>query len=91
VARGRLENQLSDPVFPPKANAADERLAQRLCARHGDLVTFLRRPGLRATDRRPELAARFTVVLRNAWAQTFLMSTWRPCWQQGRSALDFLS
>ena len=27
VARGRLENQLSDLVFPPKANAANERLA----------------------------------------------------------------
>jgi hypothetical protein len=30
VARGRLENQLADLVFPPKANAANERLAQRL-------------------------------------------------------------
>src|SRR5262245_55496955 len=30
VARGRLESQLSDLVFPPKANAANERLAQHL-------------------------------------------------------------
>jgi hypothetical protein len=30
VARGRLESQLSDPVFPPKANAASERLARHL-------------------------------------------------------------
>src|SRR5262249_57150601 len=27
VVRGRLENQLSDLVYPPKANAANERLA----------------------------------------------------------------
>jgi transposase len=32
VARGRLENQLSDLVFPPKTNAANERLAQHLWA-----------------------------------------------------------
>ena len=30
VARGRLENQLSDLIFPPKTNAANERLAQHL-------------------------------------------------------------
>jgi hypothetical protein len=32
VARGHLENQLADLVFPPKTNAANERLAQR-CSR----------------------------------------------------------
>ena len=26
-----------------------------------------------------------------ARAQSVLMSVWRTCWQQGRSALDFLS
>jgi hypothetical protein len=30
VARGRLENQLSDMILPPKTNAANERLAQHL-------------------------------------------------------------
>ena len=44
-----------------------------------------------ATDRRAELATRFAVVLRKAWAQTFLMSVWRACRQQGRSATHFLS
>jgi transposase len=44
---------------------------------------------------------RFGVILRKAWgdsrtwvgarAQSVLMSVWRTCWQQGRSALDFLS
>src|SRR5690242_2239467 len=41
------------------------------------------------------------VILRKVWggsrtwagarAQSVLMSVWRTCWQQGRSALDFLS
>lgn len=100
VACGRLESQLSDLVFPPKTNAANERLAQHLWAHRDDLFTFLRRPGLDATNWRAELAIRFGVILRKVWggsrtwagarAQSVLMSVWRTCWQQGRSALDFL-
>jgi transposase len=101
VARGRLEKQLSDLVFPPKTNAANERLAQHLWSHRDDLFTFLRQPGLDATNWRAELAIRFGVILRKVWggsrtwagarAQSVLMSVWRTCWQQGRSALDFLS
>jgi transposase len=101
VARGRLESQLFDLVFPPKTNAANERLAQHLWAHRADLFTFLRQPGLDATNWRAELAIRFGVILRKVWggsrtwpgapAQSVLMSVWRTCWQQGRSALDFLS
>ncbi len=101
VARGRLENRLSDLIFPPKANAVNERLAQHLWAHRDDLFTFLRQPGLDATNWRAELAIRFGVILRKVWggsrtwagarAQAVLMSVWRTCWQQGRSALDFLS
>ena len=101
VARGRLENQLSDLIFPSKTNAANERLAQHLWAHRDDLFTFLRQPGLDATNWRAELAIRFGVILRKVWggsrtwagarAQSLLMSVWRTCWQQGRSALDFLS
>jgi transposase len=101
VAGGRLENQLSDLVFPPKTNAANERLAQHLWAHRDDLFTFLRQPGLDATNWRAELAIRFGVILRKVWggsrtwagarAQAVLMSVWRTCWQQGGSALDFLS
>src|SRR5262249_22854290 len=50
VARGHLENQLSDLLFPPKANAANERLAQHLWEHREDLFTFLRQPGLDATN-----------------------------------------
>jgi transposase len=65
------------------------------------LVTFLRQPGLDATNWRAELAIRFGVILRKvcggsrtwpgARAQSVLVSVWRTCWQQGRSALEFLS
>jgi transposase len=101
VARGRLENRLSDLIFPPKSNAANETLAQHLWNHRHELFTFLRQPGLDATNWRAELAIRFGVILRKVWggsrtwngarAQSVLMSVWRTCWQQGRSALDFLS
>jgi transposase len=101
VARGHLENELADVVFPPKTNAANERLAQHLWNHRDDLFTFLRQPGLDATNWRAELAIRFGVILRKVWggsrtwagarAQSVLMSVWRTCWQQGRSAVDFLS
>ena len=101
MARGRLENELADLVFPPKKNAANERLAQHLWAHRDDLFTFLSQPGLDATNWRAELALRFGVVLRKvrggnrpwagARAQPVLISVWRTCWQQGRSALDYLN
>jgi transposase len=101
VARGRLENQLSGLVVPPKANAANERLAQHLWEHRDDLVTFLREPWLEATDGRAVLAIRFGAILRKVWggsrtwagarAQSVRMSVWRTCWQQGRPTLVFLS
>jgi transposase len=101
VACGRLENQLSDLIFPLKTNAANETLAQHLWNHRDDLFTFLHQPGLDATNWRAELAIRFGVILRKVWggnrtwvgarAQSVLMSVWRTCWQQGRSALDILS
>jgi transposase len=101
VARGRLANELADAIFPAKSNAASERLAQHLWGHLDHLLTFLSVPGLDATNWRAELAIRFGVILRKVWggnrtwagarAQAVLMSVWRTCWQQGRSALDFLS
>ena len=62
---------------------------------------FIRVPGLDATNWRAELAIRFGMIYRKVWggnrtwagarAQSVLMSVWRTCWQQGSSALDFLS
>src|SRR5262249_17644690 len=67
VARGRRQNQLSDLIFPPKTNAANERLAHQLWAHCDDLFPFLRQPGLDATNWRAELAIRFGVILRKVW------------------------
>jgi transposase len=101
VAHGRLEKQLSELIFPPNMSAAKARSAQHLWNHRDELLTFLRQPGLDATNWRAELAIRFGVILRKVWggsrtwagarAQSVLMSVWRTCWQQGRSALDFLS
>jgi transposase len=101
VARGLLDNELADAIFPLKSNAANERLAQHLWNHRDQLLTFWRVPSLDATNGRAELAIRFGVILRKVWggsrtwvgarAQAVLMSVWRTCWQQGRSALDFLS
>jgi transposase len=101
VARGRLANELVRAVFPPKSDPANERLAKHLWEHKAQLFTFLAVPGLEATNWRAERAIRFGVILRKVWggnrtwagarAQAVLMSVWRTCWQQGRSALDFLS
>src|SRR6516164_7638496 len=101
VCRGRLHNQLLDVIYPSKSNDANDCFAQHLWGHLDDLLTFLKLPGLDATNWRAELAIRFGVILRKVWggnrtwagarAQSVLMSVWRTCWQQGRSALDFLS
>jgi transposase len=87
----------------PTANRLPPSRSTRstLWAHRDDLLTFLRQPGLDATKWRAELAIRVGVILRKVWggsrtwggarAQSVLMSVWRTCWQQGRSALDFLS
>jgi transposase len=72
-----------------------------LWAQRDALSTFLRQPGQDATNWRAELAIRFGVILHKVWggsrtwagarAQSVLMSVWRTCWQQGRSAPDFFS
>jgi|RhiMetdeSRZDD1v2_1073273.scaffolds.fasta_scaffold377781_1 transposase len=101
VCRGRLHNQLLDAVLPTRVNSANERLAQHVWKHHDQLFTFLKRPGIDATNWRGELAMRFGVILRKVWggnrtwigarAQASLMSIWRTCWQRCHSALNFLS
>jgi transposase len=101
VCRGRLHNELLDTIYPVKSNAANETFAQHLWNHRGDLLTFLKFPGLDATNWRGELAIRFGVILRKVWggnrtwtgarAQSVLMSVWRTCWQRGQNAVNFLS
>jgi hypothetical protein len=47
-----------------ETDAANQRLAQHLWADRDSLFTFLRQPGLDATNWRAELAIRFGVILR---------------------------
>lgn len=101
VCRGRLRHQLLDAIYPSKTNQANETFAQHLWDHHHDLLTFLKVPGLDATNWRAELAIRFGVILRKVWggnrtwvgarAQSVLMSVWRTCWQRGQNAVNFLS
>jgi transposase len=101
VCRGRLNSKLLDAIYPPKTNEANELLAQHLWNHRDDLLTFLKFPGLDATNWRAELAIRFGVILRKVWggnrtwvgarAQAVLMSLWRTCWQRGHNAVDCLS
>ena len=101
VANGRLQNALEDAVFPNKTSAANEQLAKHLWKHIGEFFTYLRIPSLDATNWRAEQAMRFGVILRKVWggnrtwvgakAQAILMSVWRTCWQQGRTAFDFFS
>jgi len=97
VARGRLQRQLEDALYPRKTNAANERLAQHLWNHRTDLLTFLHTAGLDATNWRAEQALRPAVVnrkvwggsrtWRGAWVQGLLMSVLRTCRQQARDTL----
>jgi transposase len=101
VCRGRLHSELLDALYPPKTNRANETFAQHLWNHKDDLLTFLKHPGLDATNWRGEQAMRFGVILRKVWggnrtwigarAQAVLMSVWRTCWQRGQNAVTFLS
>ena len=88
-------------MFPTKTEPRNERLAKHLWNYIDQFFTFLRVPGVDATNWRAELAMRFGVILRKIWggnrswagayAQAVLMSLWRTCWQRGQNALDSLS
>jgi len=101
VARGRLEKRLERLLCWTRAHPANERLAKHLAKHRHELFTFLRRPGLDATNWRAEQAIRPAVVNRKVWggsrteagaaAQSTLMSVLRTCVQQHRDALAFVS
>jgi transposase len=101
VARGRLETRCNRLLEWTRADAANERLAKHLAKHHDQLFTFLRHPGLDATNWRAEQAIRPAVVNRKVWggsrtpagaqAQSILMSVWRTCVQQHHDALTFIS
>jgi len=101
VARGRLQTRCHRLLQWTRVDAANERLAKHLAKHYDQLFTFLRHPGLDATNWRAEQAIRPAVVNRKVWggsrtpagaaAQSILMSVWRTCVQQHRDALTFIS
>lgn len=101
VARGRLRRRLDRLLRRTLANPANERFAKHLYKHRDQLLTFLRHPGLDATNWRAEQAIRPAVVNRKVWGgsrtatgaetQSILMSVLRTCSQQHRDALDFVS
>lgn len=100
VAAGRLRERLRRLAAPVKAHAANERLAAHLQGYLDHWFTFLRVPGLDATNWRAEQAIRPAVVNRKVWGgnrtlngartQSVLMSVLTTCYQQAHDAIAFL-
>lgn len=101
IARGRLEKRLDRLLRRVRTNRANERLAKHLHRHRDQILTFLYKPGLDATNYRGEQAIRPAVVNRKVWggnrnengasAQAILMSVLRSAAQQERDALTLIS
>jgi transposase len=101
VATGRLQSRLDRLIGCYKADPDNERLAAHLFNHQDDVFTFLRVPGIDATNWRGEQAIRPAVVNRKVWggnrtdrgaeAQSILMSVLRTCVQHGRNTITFVS
>jgi hypothetical protein len=100
VATGRLEASLDRLLDRRFRHPANRRLAKHLRHELPHLFTFLRCPGLPATNNFAERAIRLMAIARKTWGgnrtahgartQQILASVLRTCWQQGRSAFDQL-
>jgi transposase len=96
TATGKLEAKLDRMLERRRRNPANHRLARHLEHERPWLFTFLRCPGLDATNNAAELAIRGMVIARKVWGgnrtwegartQQILVSVLRTCWQQGKDA-----
>ena len=96
TATGKLEAQLDRMLETRRRNPANRRLARHLEHERLWLFTFLRCPGLDATNNVAERAIRGMVIARKVWGgnrtwegartQQILVSVLRTCWQQGKDA-----
>ena len=101
AAADGLQQRLGDLCRPAKTNPANETFAAHLHACHRQAFTFLRVPGLDATNHKAEQAIRPAVVNRKVWggnrtaagarAQAVLTSVLRTAYLRGRDVLDYLS
>lgn len=100
-AAGGLEYLMHRLIAPRKTHVANEQLAGHLFRHLHQLFTFLREPGIDATNHRAEQAIRPAVVNRKVWggnrtpagavAQSILMSILFTLRQNRQDALEFLS
>lgn len=100
VATGRLEAQMDRLLDRHFHCPENQRLAKHLRHEQPHLFTFLRCPGLPATNNFTERAIRLMAMARKTWGgnrtvngartQQILASVLRTCWQQGKSAFDQL-
>ena len=100
VATGRLEAHLDRLLSRHFRCPDNQRLAKHLRHEQPHLFTFLRCPGLHATNNFAERAIRLMAMARKTWGgnrtangartQQILASVLRTCWQQGKSACDQL-
>src|SRR5215472_10678822 len=98
VASGRLEARLDRLLDGHFRCPENQRLARHLRHEQPHLFTFLRCPGLPATNNFAERAIRLMAMTRKTWGgnrtangartQQILASVLRTCWQQGKNALD---
>ncbi len=96
IATGKLEAKLDRVLETRRRNLANHRLARHLEHELLWLFTFLRCPGLDATNNAAERAIRGMVIARKVWGgnrtwkgthtQQILASVLRTCWQQGKDA-----
>ena len=94
VATGRLEARLDQLLEGHFGCPANQRLAKHLRHEQPYVFTFLRCPGLEATNAVGEQAIRGMVVARKTWGGNrtwkgarihgILASVLRTCWQQGQ-------
>ena len=101
VAVGRLDSRLNRLLRWIRTNPDNERLAKHLNNHRNELFTFLKVPGIDATNYRAEQAMRPAAVNRKVWggnrtvagahAQSILMTVLATCRQQARDTLSFVA
>ncbi len=101
VMAGRLKSRLLALVLYKKSHQGNERLAAFLYDHWDSIFTYLRMPGVDATNWRGEHAIRYAVVNRKVWGgnrtwrgaedQSVLMSVLQTCIMRGISPLEQLA
>jgi transposase len=101
VMAGRSKSRLLNLVLCKKRHQGNERLAAFLYDHLDSIFTYLRMPGVDATNWRGEHAIRYAVVNRKVWGgnrtwrgaedQSVLMSVLQTCIMRGISPLEHLA